>query len=92
MIKKAVITGLIIALMIQKLKHIAALKNPKLPRMLVSEVDEMLYKYNMSPTDRIHFKTVLVRKKIMEENYTDIEVPFPLAVQRARRTAWNYEK
>lgn len=90
MIKKAVIAGLIIALMIQKLKQIA--NNPKLPRMLISEVDEMLYKYNMSPTDRIHFKTVLVRKKIMEKNYTDIEVPFPVTHQDARRNAWNYEK
>lgn len=79
MIKKIAISGLVIALIIEKLNHITTKKSPKLPKMLVSEVDDMLYRFNMSPEQRIEFKSMLVGKKIMNENYTDIEVPFPLA-------------
>lgn len=84
MIKKVVIATLVVVIIIEKLRHEATKLKPKLPRMLVSEVDDMLYKFNMNPQDRIAMKNLLVKKKIMNENYTDIEVPFPIVNRRPR--------
>ena len=68
MIKKAVIAGLIIALMIQKLKHIEEIKN-KVPTIPVAEIDDLLrYFDGLSVTDRIAFKMLLYKKGIIDEN------------------------
>lgn len=77
MSKKIVIAGLVMALLIEKLRHIEEGKKRKLPKMMISEVDAMLYHFNLSPEHRVMFKSVLVHKEIMEERYTELENPWP---------------
>ena len=68
--------------MIQELKNFE--RKAKLPKMLVSEVDALLANFNLEPTQRIAFKSMLVGKKIMEENYTPVETPFALSYHGRR--------